>query len=114
MKQVSPGRAGRRDAASSVVPIAPLSGLPASLRRTAHRTHSTERHSVRTSDRRDTTSKRFLPPDPRVEEPYLLTPQMALRVAILGFVALALFAVLFLRLWALQVLAGDKYRAVAN
>ena len=33
--------------------------------------------------------RRFLPRDPRVEEPYLLTPQLALRVAILGFVALA-------------------------
>ena len=31
-----------------------------------------------------------------------------------GFVALAVFAVLFLRLWALQVLAGDKYLARAN
>lgn len=60
------------------------------------------------------TSRRFLPSDPRVEEPYRLTPQLALRVAILGFVALAVFAVLFLRLWALQVLAGDKYRAAAN
>ena len=29
------------------------------------------------------------PSDPRVEEPYRLTPQLALRVAILGFVALA-------------------------
>jgi len=59
-------------------------------------------------------SRRFLPGDPRVEEPYRLTPQMALRVAILGFVALAVFAVLFLRLWALQVLSGSKYRAEAN
>ena len=58
--------------------------------------------------------RRFLPGDPRVEEPYRLTPQMALRVAILGFVALAAFAVLFLRLWALQVLSGSKYRAEAN
>ena len=32
----------------------------------------------------------------------------------LGFLALALFAVLFLRLWALQVLSGDKYLARAN
>ncbi len=32
----------------------------------------------------------------------------------LGFVALAVFAVLFLRLWALQVLSGSKYRAEAN
>src|ERR1700675_4134687 len=39
---------------------------------------------------------------------------MALRVAILGFLALAIFAVLFLRLWALQVLSGDKYLTQAN
>ncbi len=58
--------------------------------------------------------RRFLPSDPRVEEPYRLTPQIALRVAVLGFIALAVFAVLFLRLWALQVLSGDKYRAQAN
>jgi penicillin-binding protein 2 len=62
----------------------------------------------------DRQSRRFLPSDPRVEEPYRLTPQLALRVAILGFIALAVFAVLFLRLWALQVLSGDKYRAEAN
>ena len=61
-----------------------------------------------------TSPRRFLPPDPRVEEPYRLTPQLALRVGILVFVALTVFAVLFLRLWALQVLAGNKYRAVAN
>jgi penicillin-binding protein 2 len=59
-------------------------------------------------------SNRFLPGDPRVAEPYRLTPQLALRVAVLGFVALAVFAVLFLRLWALQVLAGDRYLAQAN
>jgi penicillin-binding protein 2 len=57
---------------------------------------------------------RFLPGDPRVEEPYRLTPQLAFRVAVLAALALALFAVLFLRLWALQVLSGDKYLAVAN
>ena len=56
---------------------------------------------------RVTPSRRFLPGDPRVSEPYRLTPQLALRVAVLGFFALALFAVLFLRLWALQVLSGD-------
>jgi Cell division protein FtsI/penicillin-binding protein 2 len=32
----------------------------------------------------------------------------------MAFLALAVFAVLFLRLWALQVLAGDKYLAQAN
>ena len=57
---------------------------------------------------------RFLPGDPRVEEPYRLTPQTALRVAVLGFLALTVFAVLFLRLWALQVLSGDRYLSVAN
>jgi penicillin-binding protein 2 len=57
---------------------------------------------------------RFLPGDPRVEEPHRLTPQLAFRVAILAFLALAVFAVLFLRLWALQVLSGEKYLAVAN
>src|SRR5205085_4670949 len=58
--------------------------------------------------------RRFLPGDPRVEEPYRLTPQLALRVGVLGAVALAVFAVLFLRLWALQVLAANKYRSQAN
>ncbi len=57
---------------------------------------------------------RFLPGDPRVEEPYRLTPQLAFRVALLAFLALTVFAVLFLRLWALQVLSSDKYLAVAN
>jgi penicillin-binding protein 2 len=56
----------------------------------------------------------FLPPDPRVEEPYRLTPQLAFRVAILAFLALGVFAVLFLRLWALEILSGDKYLALAN
>ena len=59
-------------------------------------------------------SRSFLPGDPRVAEPYRLTPQLALRVAVLGFLALTVFAVLFLRLWALQVLSGDKYLAEAN
>jgi penicillin-binding protein 2 len=56
---------------------------------------------------------RFLPPDPRVEEPYLFTPKMALRVAILAGVALVVFAVLCLRLWSLQILSGDKYANAA-
>src|SRR3954451_2888618 len=44
----------------------------------------------------------------------IVTPQLALRVAILGAIALALFAIVFLRLWYLQVLSGDKYLAEAN
>jgi penicillin-binding protein 2 len=51
----------------------------------------------------------FLPPDPRVEEPYRLTPQLALRIALLGIFAVTLFCVLFFRLWALQVISGEKY-----
>ena len=57
---------------------------------------------------------RFLPPDPRVSQPYLLTPKMALRVAIIGAVALVAFGILFLRLWSLQVLAATKYRSQAQ
>ena len=53
-------------------------------------------------------SRRFLPPDPRATEPYRLTPQLALRVGILGMLALAVFATLFLRLWSLQILNGEQ------
>jgi penicillin-binding protein 2 len=38
-----------------------------------------------------------------------LTPQLAFRVAIIGGIALAAFAVIFFRLWYLQVLSGDKF-----
>ena len=58
---------------------------------------------------------RFLPPDPRVEGPYRLTPQMLFRIGILGFLVLAAFGVLFFRLWALQVLSGAQHlRAAEN
>ena len=43
-----------------------------------------------------------------------ITPQLALRVAIFGAVALGLFAIVFFRLWYLQVLSGDQYLADAN
>ncbi len=56
----------------------------------------------------------FLPSDPRVAEPYRFTPQLALRVGILGALAIAVFAILFLRLWALQVLSGDRYLNAAQ
>ena len=59
-------------------------------------------------------SGRFLPPDPRVEEPYRLTPGLALRIGILGALILVVFAVLLLRLWALQVLSGSEYLNVAQ
>jgi penicillin-binding protein 2 len=43
-----------------------------------------------------------------------LTPQLALRVAVIGGVALLAFGVIFFRLWYLQVLSGDRYLAEAN
>jgi penicillin-binding protein 2 len=43
-----------------------------------------------------------------------ITPQLALRVAVFGGVALALFAIVFFRLWYLQVLSGEQYLAQAN
>jgi penicillin-binding protein 2 len=43
-----------------------------------------------------------------------LTPQLALRVAVIGGIALVVFAVIFFRLWYLQVLSGDKYLSEAN
>ena len=61
-----------------------------------------------------TSSRRFLPPDPRTEEPYRLTPRLALRIGILGMLTLTVFAVLFLRLWALQVLNGTQYLRAAQ
>jgi penicillin-binding protein 2 len=60
-------------------------------------------------------SRRFLPPDPNVTEPYRLTPKLALRVGLMGMLALAIFAVLFLRLWSLQILNGEQLlRAAQN
>jgi penicillin-binding protein 2 len=43
-----------------------------------------------------------------------ITPKLALRVAIIGGIALAMFAIVFFRLWYLQVLSGDRYLAEAN
>ena len=59
-------------------------------------------------------SGRFLPPDPRVEGPYRFTPQLALRLGILGAVALLAFGVLFFRLWSLQVLSGTQFLQAAQ
>ena len=63
---------------------------------------------------RRSPSERFLPPDPRVREPHRLTRALAVRVAVLGGVALLAFGVLFLRLWSLQVLSGDEYLNAAQ
>jgi penicillin-binding protein 2 len=43
-----------------------------------------------------------------------MTPQLALRVAVVGSVALGLFAIIFFRLWFLQVLSGDQYVKAAT
>jgi penicillin-binding protein 2 len=43
-----------------------------------------------------------------------ITPQLALRVAVFGAIAFALFAIVFFRLWYLQVLSGEQYLAQAN
>ena len=43
-----------------------------------------------------------------------LTPALALRVAIVGSVILALFAIVFFRLWFLQVLTGSQYVKAAS
>jgi penicillin-binding protein 2 len=50
------------------------------------------------------------PRDPRVP----VSPQLALRVAIIGGVAMAIFGVIFFRLWYLQVLSGEQYVQQAN
>jgi penicillin-binding protein 2 len=67
-----------------------------------------------TTPTRPPTNGRFLPRDPRVEEPYRLTPALALRIAILGAITLGVFGILFFRLWALQVLSGTQYLAAAE
>jgi penicillin-binding protein 2 len=43
-----------------------------------------------------------------------MSNRLALRIAVFGGVALALFAVLFFRLWTLQVVNGQEYLADAN
>jgi penicillin-binding protein 2 len=46
---------------------------------------------------------------PRRDPHIPVSPQMALRVAILGGVAMVMFGVIFFRLWYLQVLSGEQY-----
>jgi penicillin-binding protein 2 len=59
------------------------------------------------------TIERLRPADPSREAG---PPQLALRVAILGGVALVLFGIIFFRLWYLQILTGEQYvqQAKAN
>jgi penicillin-binding protein 2 len=51
------------------------------------------------------------PPESRTPP---MTPQLALRVAIVGSFALIMFAIIFFRLWFLQVLTGTQYLAQAS
>jgi penicillin-binding protein 2 len=53
-------------------------------------------------------------PDPIDERRSPMTPQLARRVAIIGSLVLGLFAILFFRLWFLQVLTGSQYVAQAQ
>jgi penicillin-binding protein 2 len=55
----------------------------------------------------------MIQPPPEDRRPPM-TPQLALRVAVLGSFALAMFAIIFFRLWFLQVLSGDQYLAQAR
>src|SRR4029079_15232573 len=47
-------------------------------------------------------------------EPERRSSPLAIRVSILTAIAIAFFSVLFLRLWYVQILSGDKYRSEAN
>jgi penicillin-binding protein 2 len=56
----------------------------------------------------------FSPGEPPEDRRPNLTPTLALRVAIVGSVVLALFAIVFFRLWFLQVLTGHQYVLTAS
>ena len=51
------------------------------------------------------TIERLKPNEPRAP----VSPQLALRVAVLGSFALVMFAIVFFRLWYLQILTGEQY-----
>ena len=53
-------------------------------------------------------------PSPIDERLPPITPQLAVRVAVLGGIAFVLFAAIFFRLWFLQVLTGDDYVSQAR
>ncbi|HEY7933411.1 MAG TPA: penicillin-binding transpeptidase domain-containing protein [Solirubrobacteraceae bacterium] len=54
--------------------------------------------------------ERVKPAQPRTP----VSPQLALRVAVLGGFALIMFGIIFFRLWYLQVLTGEQYVQQAN
>ena len=53
-------------------------------------------------------------PSPLEDRRPAITPQLAVRVAVLGGIAFVLFAVVFFRLWFLQVLTGEEYVSQAR
>ena len=53
-------------------------------------------------------------PQPVEERRPPITPQLAVRVAVLGGIAFVLFAIVFFRLWFLQVLSGEDYVSQAR
>ncbi len=53
-------------------------------------------------------------PTPVEERRPPITPQLAVRVAVLGGVAFVLFAIVFFRLWFLQVLSGEDFVSQAR
>ena len=59
-----------------------------------------------------TPIERVRPGNSRTPPP--VSPQLALRVAVLSSVALVMFAIIFFRLWFLQVLSGEQYVQQAN
>lgn len=56
------------------------------------------------------TIERLQPSEPRTP----VSPQLALRVAVMGAIALVMFGAIFFRLWYLQVLTGEQYVQQAN
>ena len=50
----------------------------------------------------------------RRDKPIIQLPSIALRVAIVMGVALAMFGIVFFRLWFLQILSGQEFVAQAN
>ena len=84
------------------------------VRRLSRRPRAARRSSSLASRPTPLRPGRFLPRDPRVDAPYRLTPQLVFRIGILGFLTLIVFAVLFVRLWALQVLSGNQFLVAAQ
>ena len=73
----------------------------------AARLHDRRAQPALAQHERDRAGRR---PRPRIP----VSPQLALRVAIIGGVAMVMFGVIFFRLWYLQVLSGEQYVQQAN